>query len=109
MKRYTDTPDKKINKKPYYPKTKIIEEKKAPFREEISPEVKDTSLSSNGVVESIVAMLNQILQEITSLQQKFEKKQLGENVSIPRERKVILEYDNDGKITGAKVLDIEDK
>lgn len=62
---------------------------------------------SDSVLESLVVMLNQILQEIAAIHQKLDaQKTTTEEVeSQPKKRKIMLIYDDNGKVTGANVVD----
>lgn len=79
-----------------------------PPKSVVAPTVTQTNKEvSDSVLESLVVMLNQILQEIAAIHQKLDaQKTTTEEVeSQPKKRKIMLIYDDNGKVTGANVVD----
>lgn len=63
---------------------------------------------SDGVLTSVVLMLNQILEELSTLNDKVNLKLLNESALLQSRRKIVLNRDKNGKIIGADVLDVND-
>lgn len=61
----------------------------------------------DNVMESVVVMLNQILQDMAAIMQKLDAKASMESFqpTIPTKRQIILKRDETGKIVGAEVVD----
>jgi hypothetical protein len=73
------------------------------------PVVQTNTGVAESVLESLVAMLNQILQELAAIHQKLDtKKTTTEEVSVapPKERTVMLIRDENDKVIGGKIVDV---
>jgi hypothetical protein len=53
---------------------------------------------SDGVLTSVVLMLNQILEELSTLNDKVNLKLLNESALLQSRRKIVLNRDKNGKI-----------
>jgi len=75
-----------------------------------APVVQQPHGIADNILESIIIMLNQIIQDLAAINQKLDSKASVESVQAiamkpPTKRKIILHKDSNGKITGADVID----
>jgi len=92
----------------------IIETSSTPPLSEHVPKVQEEKIKhhiefnemSDSVLTSVVLMLNQILEELSTINQKIDSKAIVE--SVQPKRRIVLNRDKNGKIIGADVVDVND-